>query len=716
MRFAFVNLSINETSFQAVSFFLGLTLVSASPVATRSCWAQTPNSVQVPQPATDSNDGMHATLSVQQWKQLLDRSYLALTGRKLDENEIEELAASLPKTRSSVLIQAIQRWCQSKEFVNRQAAQWAADNFGESPNHDATLPNPLPWNFSLHDDWLKQSIAKNQLYFEFLRAQLAADLDTLETEANPERLATASWARAGTLRTLPGYEFLRSKEFNRDLTNVDSLPLVGPFDTLLSPQTASTTTAAARMPLLSLDLPNFYEAATPLQRTQLEDLIQAVQSIANTENKDGNRLLASPEVANWHRKQTQFPLPATDQWTAAWPLEDRGIPVEDTIIARDALWKSQLGLAIRSSPMNIGSGNEVQVPVQQPWNWNEEWSIVFNVSVDSPIEDPINHPYQSQLFSLRPIEQKPSIFPIKDPSSKDPGIHVDIVNGRLRFIWIHDAPISWIGIETTDAWDWNSTHQVAIVYDGLHNASSIRFAVDGRFSSHRVIADSMLRDPVPGKSWKMVWGDSDSHSLPGELEDMESYRVAVTEPELAGLSQSSEWMTWDEMDARGKMGWIEHYARRIDPHWRYERESHLYYLSNSASLRSTIPIVPIMNGNKLVSIDESLARRDRFPMTVVNGEVLIALQIPWHDRSMLADFFFSVPEGRMVLARQETERQWLGLLQSLPPSVPERSERIPASLQASIADFESTNGDRVQWLVQVLASREWLATALDLQP
>jgi hypothetical protein len=214
----------------------------------------------------------------------------------------------------------------------------------------------------------------------------------------------------------------------------------------------------------------------------------------------------------------------------------------------------------------------------------------------------------------------------------------------------------------------------------------------------------------------MVWGDLDSQSLSGELEDMESYRVAITEPELAGLSQSSEWMTWDELDARGKMGWIEHFARRIDPHWRYERESHLYYLSNLASLRSTIPLVPIMNGNKLVSLDEHVARGDRFPWSVVNEEALIALQIPWQDRLMLADFLFSVPEGRMALARREAERQWFVLLHSLSPSVPERSERIPASLQASIADFEANNGDRVQWLVQVLASREWLTTALDLQP
>jgi hypothetical protein len=710
MRFAFVNQSINETSFQAVSFFLALTLVSVFNGATHSCRAQTPNSVQAPKPATDSRDSLHATLSVQQWKQLLDRSFRALTGKKLDENEIEELAAALPETRSSVLIQAIHRWCQSTDFANRQAAQWAADNFGESQNRDASLPSPLPWKFSLHDDWVKQSIAKNQLYFAFLRAQLAADLDTLETEANPERLATASWARAGALRTSPGYEFIRSTDFYSVPPNVDSLPLVGPFDTFLSSQVPSSTPTAARMPLLSLDLPDFYETATPLQRTQLEDLIQAIHSIASTENKDCNRLLSSPEVADWHRKQTQFPLPATDQWTAAWPLEDSGIPVEDTIIARDALWKNQQGIAIRSSPMNMGRGNEVQVPVRQPWNWNEEWSIVFNVTVDSPIDDLIDQPYQSRLFSLRPVEQNPSSIP------SDPGIHVDIVNGRLRFNWIHDAPISWIGIETTDAWDWNSTHQVAVVYDGLHNASSIRFAVDGRFSSHRVIADSMMRDPVPGKSWRMVWGDLDSQSLSGELEDMESYRVAITEPELAGLSQSSEWMTWDELDARGKMGWIEHFARRIDPHWRYERESHLYYLSNLASLRSTIPLVPIMNGNKLVSLDEHVARGDRFPWSVVNEEALIALQIPWQDRLMLADFLFSVPEGRMALARREAERQWFVLLHSLSPSVPERSERIPASLQASIADFEANNGDRVQWLVQVLASREWLTTALDLQP
>ena len=71
-----------------------------------------------------------------------------------------------------------------------------------------------------------------------------------------------------------------------------------------------------------------------------------------------------------------------------------------------------------------------------------------------------------------------------------------------------------------------------------------------------------------------------------------------------------------------KRFWIEHYAKRNDSQWRYQRESRAYYAGNLKSIQESEAMVPVLaNATGLVE----LGARDVFPACLL-GTVDVSLE------------------------------------------------------------------------------------------
>jgi hypothetical protein len=270
-----------------------------------------------------------------------------------------------------------------------------------------------------------------------------------------------------------------------------------------------------------------------------------------------------------------------------------------------------------------------------------------------------------------------------------------------------------LDIVSIDPIDWSEPHQIAIAYDGLRNAMAMRLAVDGVFVDHYILSDSILREPPQRMAGVWQLGDEAADAPRCRWNDFASYRVALSEPELASLEVGMTRLPWEELGTRQQLGWIEHFARRVDPHWRYERESHLFYLGNLARLRSSLPAIAVLDGQTTWEPWANGVRKDRFPFTLVAQNLRSERSLPWSDRARLASYMTESPDGRLAIASNEVRRQWVALLGALPNTEP-KDHRIPQELWDRAARaFEESQGDRSVLFQQLLSSREWLAIALD---
>lgn len=647
----------------------------------------------------------HAALSVNQWTELVARSYAALTRESHSREELDRWSDIEPKGREAALRAGILEWCQKPAFAREQSQHWVKAHFGSASDSAEVSPKgSSPWSLSLHDLWLERSIARHDSFYGFIEQQLAGDLDADSGGANRSSLvATASWLRADNVgawstvqETTRAQHQFRQGEFGNlprvDLQRANATPIRGASDF-----------PAVLEAWLSAELPGVVELSSAQQRSQIQDGIRAIESIAQTESRDWGRLIHSETISAWYRTLSSFPQPPNSQLTSQWPSTGFDIAQDDSILLRDAYWQDSHGKAAPKMPWTTQSGEVFTIGLKDALRFDQEWTVVFSVECDATrgLRQP------RRLFSQ--FDRTPQHA---DPASLS-GLTVEVDGDRLRCRWVASGSLQMLEIASADPIDWREPHQIAIVYNGMRSATAMRLAVDGVFVDHFVLADSMLRDPPQLVTGVWQLGDKAPDAPPCRWDDFASYRVALSEPELASLEVGSARVPWDEMDARQQLGWIEHFARRVDPHWRYERESHLFYLGNLARLRSSLPAIAVLDGRATWDPSAKGVRRDRFPFTLVSESLRSEASIPWSDRARLAAYMTQSPEGKLAIASNEVRRQWTALLDALPMSESHERVDLQGLWERATQAFVDSQGDRTVLLQQLLSSREWLAIALD---
>jgi hypothetical protein len=475
---------------------------------------------------------------------------------------------------------------------------------------------------------------------------------------------------------------------------------------------------------------------------QFQALRQAIASIRESEIKDWERLVQGDAVRSWYQKQTALPKPPRSERIFVWPSIDQPIALRD-----DA------GHRVTQSPLRVGSGGfayTVYGEIEDPLRRSHEWTIVLNCSFSSEL---ITSSTSAPHRILTQQTQSRGAHAIDDASSQRISnrneLRLEINNGYLRVSLVHDDPISMIQVQTTEPIAVDNWTQIAISYDGTNRAYSLRVSLDGEYVGLNYLADSLIRDfvgetskePVEGQSYELQLGDSTTSGHFWELEDIENAPCQ----DLQDFSEPE------------KLAWIEHYARRIDPHWRYERETLRYYLSNEYLIWESIPLTPILPAPPhLVQLrpDPSPINRHHQEQDPVGdgiphgNQVLHRLLFPWKLMSTASINQWIAAIGteelrrdtletpwnletpwKESISRTEVERQWQHLIEYATSNMDRSKPSAPGAerpalqandrgftesrLQSLAKQFIDRDWDRRAMLLDLLLSPEWIAIAID---
>ena len=581
----------------------------------------------------------------QQWLQFVQNSAQAILGESW-RNALGPLPpADLPKeNRVQWFSERIKQWTQSRSFVDQQTQAWLAQRCKASPEVSQV------WDFGLHDGWVQSQILRNVSFLRFVQGQIAGDLLFDDSET---RLGTAMW-----FRSLDDPQSLDSK-MSEDRRHFE----------------------APRLPT-SEDLPNslrwthlsrlawLYSDASESQRRRLLDLEAAMESILRSEQRDWQRLRSDESVIRAHRAQSTFPTPSPADRVFQLAEQASAVPTKAPDEAPD--------------PYSL-------FDFPNPWRHTQPWSAILEFEVQD--RDP-----NSQADSFTLVRQRSS----NDPSSlTQPNVVLEWDRGRVRVRLIHALPYSYLEIETEPVFQTSGVYSLAVVYEGLPSAENLRIWSNGRWLPSRVLHDGLVRDVVSSDAQVLVVANPRVQTR-CQLTQLECYRIALSGMELSGWSQDRDWKDWESSSREEQLAYCEHYARRVDLQWRYQRESLLFYADSFASALAKVGLVPSAESTITLQLPKAFAQ-------VVGEDVSKKWSAP--ERRSLATRCGQELSG--PLARNETLRQWQGML---------ASSGFPFSDQPFAADLERisqawrSSWDRTALVEALLLSESWTAIAIDFAP
>lgn len=695
-------------------------------------------------------------LSTKQWTLLVTRTSQALLGNPLNSIEYHDLLNAPPQSRQKRLQLAIMTWLQSDLFAKLQARDWCRDYFvvAQANSANVTEDNKL-WDYSPHNRWLEDAIQSNMPFDSYVTCQLTGLTAQPFGGPMPQRLATASWYRARQFQ-IPDHVEISNVDSNRPRNSLRdsstaSPPTLQPFKTFQEP------TPLGLSDLILGESTWLYQEAPDFRRNQLRTLTDAIASIRQSEIKDWELLIQDDTVRSWYQKQTTHPKPPRSERIFVWPSADQQIALRDND-----------GHRVTQSPLAMGSGgfaDTVHGEIEDPLRRSQEWTVVLNCNfghdlVTSSTSDPQRILTQRTRSSRTPAIVDAWSLRVSNPHE----LRLEIADGCLRVSLVHDHPISMIQVQTTEPIAIDSWTQIAVSYDATNRAHSLRVSLDGQYVGLNYLTDSLIRDfvvedslaPAEARSYELQFGGSTTSGHSWELEDIEVYRTVLSTPELRGLIENAPWQDWQDFSEPERLAWIEHYARRIDPHWRYERETLHYYLSNEYLIWESVPLTPILpapthlaqlrpdpsqfndhhqpkdnqtkdNRENRIPNGDPVSHRHLFPWKIMDTESInqwIAaigteelrwdtLDAPWKES----------------ISRTEVARQWQHLIDRISLKTDESSEALPGIEQPGIQTtprrltelrlrslakrFIDRSWDRQAMMLDLLLSPEWIAIALD---
>jgi hypothetical protein len=413
-------------------------------------------------------------------------------------------------------------------------------------------------------------------------------------------------------------------------------------------------------------LPWLYADVSESQRQRLVDLEVAMESVLRAEQEDWNRLQDDAAVVDAHRRITTFPVPNPQERT--FQLAEH----ED------------IGTAV--------------YPAGSAWSYARPWSAILEVEI-LPSKDTA----AAGSCSLVRQHSEHDADSIQGPSCA-----IDWEAGKIRVVFNHAYPQSYLEVETEPVFREPGHYTIAVVYEGLPAAESIRIWYDDKWLPTRLTHDLVIGDFASRENPCLEIAVPSIHEG-CRVHQLECYRSSLTAVELSGWRQHSEWKIWEECSEEERQRFREHYAKRVDLKWRYQRESLLFYVENFASqwLRvNKLPIADSSGGWPLpAALAEGIIDRDTDANTDANRK--------WDAdaRRWLANRCGG--EYAMVVADRETLRQWRGMLESLSKS----GQDLPIGVDwKRVSEKWRSSWDRRELMAALLLSEPWVGFAIDLPP
>jgi hypothetical protein len=394
------------------------------------------------------------------------------------------------------------------------------------------------------------------------------------------------------------------------------------------------------------------ETPTPIESNLVLQFQTALDSIQKTEAKDFQRLSElsrkdSNEIKRWWQAQKTWPKIPNEEITWSWPSHSTN----------------------RQASELIGNAMEPSLPLRV----FREWTLVFEASFSQEIVD-------SKTRTLLFIQSQEGTL----PDNLQRMLLVELEQGRLGLRALHDPDLSGLAVKLEDRLPANQRLQIAIINDGLGQPDSIRILVDGTPQAISIEPSSkpFYKEIVSGTSNR--WGFGKSEQGDWKLEQFLVYRLALSVPECRGLADCPWLESWEDFDEVSKSYWVEHYARRVDPQWRYQRESRSHYVANLAAIRESVSMLPVLD-----SADQPifLLNPKRFPVSLIRPT---ESQSDQNRSTETRASDWRIPSERFSieqLAQTEIHRTWRSM--QLQAGIEVRSVQIPDRLTAEfVSDWD----------------------------
>jgi hypothetical protein len=582
--------------------------------------------------------------SREQWLGLVTASARATLGETWQQVAGPMPSDDLPASkRVPWLLDRIDRWTQSQAFAQHQTRTWIIDRCcGQGGAAKG-------WDFHLHDAWINHSIANNESYLRFLQAQIAGDLLLGESD---DRLGTSTWFRcAESIRDTD----LRSREPSRRIPTRSSPSL----DEL--PASLKWTSVS--------DLPWLHCEVSESQRARLLDLDRAIESVWKSELRDWKRLLQEESVANWYRSQTSWPRPNPSEMT--FSLSDvEGMEPADAA-------------NVRLTPYAI----------ENPWRSTQPWTAILEFELHDA----------GAVANADPmplVRQRASI----DHSGEFTNSIIALREGRVVVRLVHALPNSYLEIETEPIVRAPGVYSLAVVYDGLPSVDGLRLWLDGRWLETYALHALLVRD-FASNDVQVLEIASNSGNSGVRVTQLESYRSCLSPLELEGWRQSEEWKEWEDCSEEQRYAARDHYARRLDAQWRYQRESLSFYVSSFGSLLSRVGMVPVADSQGAVGIPKALAFASGAKHDIQGWNADKRRKLGWECERSVSE----------IVASNEIARQWTRMLASIEGNTKAGSLDEPG-LRTGLSKPWSQSWNRRELIRAILVSEAWLSTALDSMP
>ena len=322
---------------------------------------------------------------------------------------------------------------------------------------------------------------------------------------------------------------------------------------------------------------------SPIESNLIRQFQTALDSIEKTEAKDQSRLIElcrndNNEIKRWWQSLRIWPTVPGDELVWSWP-KDVGQENSDPI----AMHEPKEGQVLRGF---------------------REWTVVIDVKVPKEMIDRLDPLVLFAQCANGKIDEEPQRT-----------LLVELRQGRVCVSLIHDSRISFEQVQTDQEVAADQPIQIAIVNDGLGRPDSVRILVNGQMQATKrhPLAKGYLKEIVLGKNNRWVIGKG--ASLGPVIEQVQVYRLALSPPECRGLAQCPWMGTWEDIDEPNRGEWVEHYARRVDVQWRYQRESRGHYVSNLAAVKESASMTPVLrDANQPIYLTQS----ERFPNSLLS--------------------------------------------------------------------------------------------------
>ena len=337
------------------------------------------------------------------------------------------------------------------------------------------------------------------------------------------------------------------------------------------------------------------EYPTPIESNLVRQFRTALESIERSEEKDWQRLVAQTQQLQRQKGAN----PVRDYWQAlrTWPA----------VADQDPLWTWPDPTAVDFGP------HEFRVVSNPPkLRWFRPWTLALVARFPKELlaqSEPVCIFEQTQSAESQTAES-----PWMDPARAQRVFRLELSQGRLVVRLIHDARISCHVVQTKEALPAEAILHLAITNDGLGRSDSIRVVIDGQCmstepvdASWRIYKEIVTKEP---SSWRI----GTSSQLGWRLEQAMLYRECLSLPEIQGLADALWIDDWNEMEPKVQTQWIEHYAKRFDSQWKYQRESRDHYASNIAAVLESQSMLPVLNSPEEPIF---LVQSERFPNSLV---------------------------------------------------------------------------------------------------